>query len=78
MVPHRARSLADHVRDRDVPGTAGIAAATLLWPASAVLAERRRRRAWDGRQLEAWLARHRPRAKRIALGPRAGAERRPC
>ncbi len=73
MVPHRARSLADHVRERDLPGTAGIAAATLLWPASAALAERRRRRAWDGPQLEAWLARHRPRAQRIELGARAPA-----
>jgi GT2 family glycosyltransferase len=68
MVPHRARSLADHVRERDLPGTAGIAAATVVWPASALLAERRRRRPWDGPQLEAWLARHRPRAQRIELG----------
>jgi GT2 family glycosyltransferase len=73
MAGHRARSLADHVRDRDLPGTAGIAAASLLFPVSAALAERRRRRAWDGPQLEAWLARHRPRAERIALGPRAEA-----
>jgi len=72
MIPHRARSLADHVRSRDVPGTAGIALASALWPVSAVLAERRRRRSWDGPQLEAWLARHRPRAQRIALGARAG------
>jgi GT2 family glycosyltransferase len=71
MAGHRARSLADHVRERDVPGTAGIAAASLLWPVSAALAERRRRRAWDGPQLEAWLARQRPRARRIELGPRA-------
>jgi len=73
MIPHRARSLADHVRDGDGPGAAGIAAATVLWPVSAVLAERRRRRSWDGPQLEAWLARHRPRAQRIELGPRAPA-----
>ena len=68
MAGHRARSLADHVRERDLPGTAGIAAATALWPASALLAERRRRRPWDGPQLEAWLARHRPRAARSELG----------
>lgn len=73
MAAHRTRSLADHVRERDVPGTAGIAAATLLWPACAALAERRRRRAWDGAQLEAWLGRHRPRAARIELGARAAA-----
>jgi glycosyl transferase family 2 len=61
----RARALAEHARDGDWPGLAGIAAATLAWPASAVLAARRRRRPWDGAQLEAWLERHRIAPERI-------------
>jgi GT2 family glycosyltransferase len=54
----RVRSLAEHAREGDWPGLAGIALATLAWPVSAALAARRRRRPWDAAQLQAWLARH--------------------
>ena len=55
----RPRSLAEKAASRDWPAAAGIAAATLLWPALGVLAERRRRRPWDGDALSRWLTRHR-------------------
>ncbi len=63
----RPRALADHARDRDLAGFAGIALATAGLPLSVAAAERRRRRPWDGAQLDAWLARHRPRVQRLDL-----------
>src|SRR5687768_18292292 len=53
----RARSLAEHARARDGATLAGILAATAGAPVSLALAERRRRRPWDGDALQAWLAR---------------------
>ena len=64
----RPRSLAEKAAGRDWPGLAGIAAATLLWPATGVLAERRRRRPWDGAALARWLTRHRGEVTRTVLG----------
>ena len=60
----RARSLPAQLRDGNWPAAAGIAAATAAWPVMAVLAERRRRRPWDGTALDAWLRRHRAEVQR--------------
>lgn len=58
IVRSRPRALAEKARKGDWPALAGMAAATLTWPATGLLAERRRRRPWDGGALAAWLARH--------------------
>ncbi|MCV2489615.1 glycosyltransferase [Geodermatophilus sp. YIM 151500] len=52
----RARSVAAHVRDGDLPGALGIALATLELPRGLLAAAARRRRPWDGDRLAAWLA----------------------
>jgi GT2 family glycosyltransferase len=54
----RPRAIAGKVSDREWPVAAGIAAATLAWPVTAALAERRRRTPWDGAALARWLERH--------------------
>jgi GT2 family glycosyltransferase len=64
----RRRSLAAKAREGDWPALAGIGAATLAWPATSVLAERRRHRPWDGAALADWLQRHRGRVTRSELG----------
>ena len=63
----RPRALAEKARDRDWPALSGISAATLAWPATALLAERRRRRRWDGEALAAWLDAHSGDATRTVL-----------
>ena len=63
----RPRALADKVRQGDWPALAGMAAATLAWPASGLLAERRRWRPWDGDALAGWLARHQREVARSVL-----------
>lgn len=65
----RPKSIAAKARDGDWPALLGIAAATVAWPATGVLAERRRRRPWDGAALRHWLNRHRGRVTRTVLGP---------
>ncbi len=62
----RARSL--HQHRADPFALAGLLTATALWPASALAAERRRRRPWGGEELARWLARHAPRVERTHLG----------
>lgn len=65
----RPRALRSHLGSpRDLAAVAGISAASLALPLSAVAAAARRRRPWDGMRLEAWLARHRGRVERVELG----------
>ncbi|MGY1739140.1 MULTISPECIES: glycosyltransferase [unclassified Blastococcus] len=59
LLARRPRALAAHVRDRDLPGAAGIALALLELPRCLLLAARRRRRPWDGARLARWLDRSR-------------------
>jgi hypothetical protein len=67
LLPGRRRALIEHAREGDLPGLTGIAAAAAALPVTAALGRRRRRRPWSGDDLQAWLARHRPRARRIEL-----------
>ena len=69
IVRSRPKSIAAKARAGDWPALLGIAAATAAWPATCVLAERRRRRPWDGDALRHWLKRHRGRVTRTVLGP---------
>lgn len=70
LVRGRRRSLTSHARDSHWLEVAAIAAATLAWPLTALLAERRHRRPWTRADLVAWLDTHRPRVARIELGSR--------
>ncbi len=63
----RRRSFAEHGAERAWPPLVAIAAATAALPVTSVLAERRRRRPWDARALDAWLERIRPRVERTPL-----------
>jgi GT2 family glycosyltransferase len=65
----RTRSLREHGRARSWPALAALSAATVAWPASAALAERRRRAPWGAERLQAWLARERPELERHVVGP---------
>lgn len=67
----RPRALRGHLSDP--PGLLGIAAAAALLPLSAMAAEARRRRPWDGDRLRRWLAR-RP-VTLVALSAPAAAPR---
>ncbi len=55
----RLRAVGTHLRERDLPGAAGIALATLELPRGLLLAAARRRRPWDGARLTRWLDRSR-------------------
>jgi GT2 family glycosyltransferase len=59
FLARRPRAVARHLREGDLLGAAGIALALLELPRSLVLAAARRRRAWDGDRLAAWLQRNR-------------------
>ncbi len=63
----RRRSFAEHGRAGSWPALVALTAATAAWPVTTALAERRRRRPWDGAALDAWLGRHRPSVERIVL-----------
>ena len=68
LIRSRRRSLASHAAASHWPEAAGISAATLAWPLTALLAERRRRRPWDAARLTTWVDHHRPHAVLIELG----------
>ncbi len=65
----RTRSLREHGRAGSWPALVALSAATVAWPVSAALAERRRRAPWDAERLRAWLARRRPQLERHVVGP---------
>ncbi len=69
----RRRSFAEHGRAGSWPALVALTAATAAWPVTTALAERRRRRPWDGTALDAWVARRRPGVERIVLDAPAGA-----
>ncbi|SFP20834.1 Glycosyl transferase family 2 [Geodermatophilus dictyosporus] len=59
LLAGRPRAVLAHLRERDLPGAAGIALAALELPRGLLLAAARRRRPWDGARLAAWVERNR-------------------
>ena len=71
LIRSRRRSLASHAAASHWLEAAAITAAILAWPLTALLAERRRRRPWNGARLATWVDHHGPHAVLIELGSRS-------